>query len=222
MSKAVDRALKTIDHEISVLMKEWDMFFQGLRKVPPTKEKANIERQLRTLRNSHIHDNALRFRMMNLQTRFNTYSEMWNRRMRELEEGPLHFKQRERVTSMIQEKMKQDQDPAEEESPAEKDVKKPEDMQPKMEKHGGNGPATVIHNPDTESALLHDLYDRYVESMKKTQSKKASLTYELFAMNVEQQVETLERIKKCDAVAVSVQSQDGKVKLKFRPVKEKS
>ena len=165
--------------------------------------------------------------MMNLQTRFNTYSEMWNRRMRELEEGPLHFKARKRMTAMIQEKMDQEQVQNRNEA---KTNGQGEAGGTEAANGGSDGPAasrggngqTIIHDPGTEDALIHDLYNRYVESMKKAENKKASLTYELFAMTVGQQVETLERIKKCDAVAVSIQNKDGKVKLKFKAVKEKS
>jgi len=76
----LERALK--EH-----IRKWDMFFSGVQKVPPQTEKDRIARRLRLLSEETINRRADQFRIEQLQHRFMTYSQNWERMLREREEG---------------------------------------------------------------------------------------------------------------------------------------
>ena len=82
----LDAELNRIDQAIRDLILEWERFFAGDRKVPPQSERKALERRLRGL-SERANRSAERFRLEQLQHRFMTYSQNWERMLREREEG---------------------------------------------------------------------------------------------------------------------------------------
>ena len=76
----LERALK--EH-----IRKWEMFFSGVEKVPPQTDRDRIARRLRLLSEETVHRRADQFRIEQLQHRFMTYSQNWERMLREREEG---------------------------------------------------------------------------------------------------------------------------------------
>jgi hypothetical protein len=78
--------VSVLERALEALIKDWERFFGGVRQVPPQIERARLERRLR-----HYDDDSLRgaarFRLQQLQHRFSTYAQMWDRMLREREEG---------------------------------------------------------------------------------------------------------------------------------------
>src|SRR5262249_45596539 len=66
---------------------DFERFFSGALPVPPDDLKSRIVAQLKSLRNLNLAA-VDSFRLGDLEARFNTYSELYNRRLREREEGP--------------------------------------------------------------------------------------------------------------------------------------
>lgn len=84
---AVRDALNKLEHGIRELRVEFERFFNGALPVPPVELKERLQTALRRLRDRPIHNLADRFRLQQLEARFNTYSELQNRRLRTREEG---------------------------------------------------------------------------------------------------------------------------------------
>ncbi len=84
---AVRDALNKLEHGIQELRVEFERFFNGALPVPPVDLKDRLQTALRRLRDRPIHNLADRFRLQQLEARFNTYSELQNRRLRGREEG---------------------------------------------------------------------------------------------------------------------------------------
>jgi hypothetical protein len=76
------------------LKSQYDQFFAGSRNLPPVEERKRFDRAMRELAKGRIRDNAVRFRYNNLLNKWTMYQELWNRRMREKEEGPLQYQRR--------------------------------------------------------------------------------------------------------------------------------
>ena len=78
-----------VERALQDLIKEWERFFAGTRRTPPQTERERIARRLRMLMdpNQHALRNVEHFRVEQLQHRFMTYSQMWERMLREREEG---------------------------------------------------------------------------------------------------------------------------------------
>jgi hypothetical protein len=78
-----------VDRALQELIKDWERFFAGIRKTPPQIERERLSGRLRRLAEAHqdAARHADRFRITQLQHRFMSYSQLWERLLREREEG---------------------------------------------------------------------------------------------------------------------------------------
>jgi len=79
--------LDRLDQTIRQLQVKWDMFFAGQEKKPPNDVQAQVEKLIRTYAFTEIRNNAERFRYQGLTARYNTFKELWQKRLRAREEG---------------------------------------------------------------------------------------------------------------------------------------
>ncbi len=73
--------------EIRQLQVEFERFFNGALALPPEELRGRIQARLRGLRNTTFRAAADNFRLADLESRFNSYNELFNRRLRDAEEG---------------------------------------------------------------------------------------------------------------------------------------
>lgn len=80
------RQISTLEAALRELIREWERFFAGDRRVPPQHERDTFTRRLNLIvdRGRRAEDV---FRLTQLQHRFATYVGMWERMLREREEG---------------------------------------------------------------------------------------------------------------------------------------
>lgn len=83
--------ITTIEQKFKLLIREWERFFAGDIRVPPEKERKDLERRLRMLTERPGHRRMEQYRLEQLQHRFMTYVQMWTRMLREREEGRGRF-----------------------------------------------------------------------------------------------------------------------------------
>jgi hypothetical protein len=79
--------LDQLGRDIKQLQVDYERFFNGALPFPPEELRNRIQNQLRQLRNLNLTAAVDNFRMADLEARYNTYNELWNRRVRDLEEG---------------------------------------------------------------------------------------------------------------------------------------
>lgn len=80
--------LANVETRLRDLIREWERYFAGDRRVPPVKERDSMARWMRTMSESGTPlRSAEAFRLGQLQQRFATYSQLWERMLREREEG---------------------------------------------------------------------------------------------------------------------------------------
>jgi hypothetical protein len=84
---AIAEALDQVDREIRALRIEFEKFFNGALHVPPEEMRTRVQVQIRNLRNMNITSSVEAFRLGDLESRFNSYNELFNRRLRDQEEG---------------------------------------------------------------------------------------------------------------------------------------
>src|SRR5947209_18876347 len=87
-----DDELDKLEEDIRKLKNKYDQFFAGIQKMPPSHERRMVEVYIHELSKKKIRDKTRRFRLGQTLSRFNQYREMWGRKMREREEGPLDFR----------------------------------------------------------------------------------------------------------------------------------
>jgi hypothetical protein len=79
--------LALIDRAMQALIRDWERFFAGDLRVPPHDDSDRLGRRLRLLAESSGGSRVDRFRLEQLQHRFQTYLQNWERMLRDREEG---------------------------------------------------------------------------------------------------------------------------------------
>ncbi len=84
---AAGNALDQLEASIQELRVDFERFFNGALLVPPISLREQVARRLKRLREKANPSYAEHFRLLQLEARFNAYTEQQNRRLREREEG---------------------------------------------------------------------------------------------------------------------------------------
>jgi len=83
----LDRELELLEAELRRLEAEYNMFFAGRLPRPPWETRARVHAMVRRLDNAHIPNTGSRFRLNTLQSRFQTFADLWDRGLKAKEEG---------------------------------------------------------------------------------------------------------------------------------------
>src|SRR5437667_753869 len=94
-----DDELDKLEEDIRKLKNKYDQFFTGITKMPPQHERHLLEVSIHEIGKQKMRENARRFRFNQLLSRYNQYRELWGRKMREREEGPLDYRRRSAALS---------------------------------------------------------------------------------------------------------------------------
>lgn len=84
---ALSETLDQLGRDIRQLQIDFERFFNGGLPLPPDELRTRIQNQIRSLRNLTISASVDNFRLGDLEARFNSYNELFNRRVRDREEG---------------------------------------------------------------------------------------------------------------------------------------
>lgn len=79
--------LQKIEEDFKALEIAYEQYFIGLERFEPSKERQILALRLRRMINTHITQTDLRFRVQNVNSRFQSYSAYWDRILRLIEEG---------------------------------------------------------------------------------------------------------------------------------------
>jgi len=193
-----DDELDRLEEDIRVVKNKYDQFFAGIAKMPPHIERHAIERYIHELNKQKLKDNGRRFRLATLVSRYNQYRELWARRIREREEGPLDFRRRQAALDGPAPVRPEPARPAVTSVPPDPYVR----MTP-----GSNG---------EQVRRLHAEIERAHAAM----GKSSNLSVEQLAAMVQKQTELVRSKYNVNTVAFRVETVDGKVKLKAKPLQD--
>ena len=88
--------IDALDRDLRMLRIEFEKYFNGALDLPPLEQLNQIKLRLRDLR-ANANGSVERFRINNLESKVNSYSEMFNRRVRDIEEGRVKPRQKRDV-----------------------------------------------------------------------------------------------------------------------------
>ena len=194
-----DEELDKLEEDIRKLKVKYEMFFLGSVKMPPQHERHQLEVYIFELGKQKMRDNGRRFRYNQLLSRYNQLREMWGRKMREREEGPLDFRRRKAA-------LEAPSPEAPKAASAPRVTSRPADSYVKLSA-SSNGEA------------IRDLYNQIEQEHQKL-GKMPNLTYEQLRTMIEKQSEQVRARYNVDVVGFRVEVADGKVKLKAKPIQE--
>jgi len=189
---AVGDDLELLEKSIRQLQIEWDKFFGGIERKPPMDLKAKVEAIVRRHANVEIRNNTERFRYQNLVARYNTFSELWTKRLRALEEGRvmgLHGSHGMKAPAMP---------PRPAPRPASNEFR--------------------VKDPSSDASTVRALFDRFLEA-RQSAGEAGAVKFESFQKVITQQAARILNEKGAKAVDFRLETKDGKVSLKAKPVR---
>ena len=194
-----DDELDKLEEDIRKLKNKYDQFFTGIIKVPPSFERHQVEAYIHELSKLKMRDNTRRFRLSTILSKYNQYREMWGRKMREREEGPLDFRRRQAAMAAP-----------------------PPPPKPSSGRHRvTSAPADpyVRMTPGANGEQIRKLYEE-IQAEHLKLGKLPNVTMDQLAAMVQKQTETIREKYHVHAVAFRVETVDGKVKLKAKPLQD--
>lgn len=194
----LDEDLDILEKGIRQLQIEWEKFFSGIERKPPVDLRTRLEAVVRRHSNVEIRNNVDRFRFQNLATRYQTFSELWAKRLRAMEEGRpmgLHGKAAAMAT--------------------------PPPLPPPAPRAASARPAANevrVKDAGADSEAVRTLFDRFLEARKQA-GEGGAVKFESFQKIIVQQSTRILNEKGASAVDFRLETRDGKVSLKAKAVK---
>jgi hypothetical protein len=87
VASSIDRELMKLEADLKQLEAEYNMFFSGRLPKPPWDTRARVEKVIKMMDRAYIQNTGDRFRFHTLQSRFQTFIDLWDRGLRAREEG---------------------------------------------------------------------------------------------------------------------------------------
>ena len=194
--------LDKLEEDIRKLKNKYDQFFTGIIKVPPSHDRRMLEVFIHEMNKRKVRDNSHRFRFSQLMTRYNQFRELWGRKMREREEGPTDFRRRSAALSM----------PTPPPPPPQMRAASPV-------KSNGNGEGYVTVSAESNGDAVRLLFAE-IEREHQKLGKLPSVTLEQLTTMVQKQTELVRERYHVSSVGFRVETVDGKVKLKAKPLQD--
>jgi hypothetical protein len=207
-----DQEMRALESEIKRLEAEYNMFFAGRLPRLPWERKARVEGMVRSLDRKDKRNTADRFRFQTLQARFVKFLELWDRQLRDREEGGRGTAQRGRASAPPPSSAAR-QAPAS--VPPERDAPPPPPVAPPPAAQPAERELHVMsfQSKGAESDRVKELYERLAEA--KRQVGETPLAFERVSALVNAQLQK-HASREAD-VAFRISVKDGKVSLTVKP-----
>lgn len=220
---AVSEDLEKLEHWIRQIQIEWEKFFTGIEKKPPTDFKFRLEKLIRSYAGTELRNNTERFRFNTLTARYNTFNELWQKKLRAMEEGRavgLHGRAARQPVSAAFAAMAGVPALAHAVAAATGEVAG-------VREHGaparpapappGDAGEVRVADPGRDQTAVKALYERFTEMRR--QAGEGAVNYGAFEKLIGQQASRLINEKGARAVDFRLEVKDGKVSLKAKPVR---
>ncbi|HET9804214.1 MAG TPA: MXAN_5187 C-terminal domain-containing protein [Candidatus Acidoferrum sp.] len=192
----VDEDLGQIERDIRQLKIEYDQFFGGGRKRPPTEIEWRLELLMKRYseRGGEL-KSAQRFRLTNLTQTYAKYKDIFRKRLKQKEEGTVqrHFGAAAKAIEAERAKHAAEAHP---------------------ERAATGAFRMTCSEPERESEKVNKLYQALVQAKQNAGEDLGKLTPESFAEFVRKKTKSLQQEKNCKEVEYIVEVVDGQAKLK--------
>jgi hypothetical protein len=193
---ALQDDLDRIDVMLRQLQVKWELFFNGAEKKPPSELQTQVDTLIKRLSNGEIRNNGDRFRFQGLSSRYTTFNELWQKKLRAREEGRAYG-----MHGLKAEKLPPPPPPALAAAAA---AAAPREFR--------------VSDPSRDAVAVRALYERYVEERRQT-GEPGAPAFEAFQALIGKQAQKILADKGASAVDFRLETKDGKVALKAKVVK---
>lgn len=195
----IDEDLSGLEQSLRKLQVEWEKFFGGVERKPPVDFATKVEALIRRYAGEEFRSSGDRFRYQSLTARYNTFNELWNKKLRAREEGRPVGIHGARAEHLAMERQAAHQVPV-----------APPPRSPSGE--------IRVADPSRDEAGVKELFDRFLEARKET-GEAGVMRYENFQKIIAQQASRILSEKGANAVSFRLETKNGKVSLKAKPVR---
>jgi hypothetical protein len=211
---SIDEELAQLERDIRQLKIEYDMFFGGGRKRPPTEVEWRIDMLVKRYaeRGGEL-KYGQRFRFNNLSQTYAKYKDVFRKRMAAREEGKIQRHFGAAAKAIEEERARAAKSSAQKDSvPAEA----AQTLTTAAAVAAANARTfrVAFSEPENESQKVDQLFEAFVEAKKQAGEETAKLTRSGFNEFVRKKTKDLQSKKNCRDVEYVVETVDGQVKLK--------
>lgn len=221
----VAQEVDSIEALLHALRGQYEQFFLGMEKRPPTKAHEQFKKRLEALRTVPSRNSALSFRIQSLQATAATYERLWSRTLKEMEDGTYRrdvYKARRRRNSSPEVPAAPSPDPATAArqpagksgpaaQPGSPPAPPPEAREPVIHIAGTPPPEPLSEN------RLRSVYRAYVEAKRRCNEDTTRLSFDAVSASLKKQVPELLQRHNVRDVEYRVFVKDGKAILRAVP-----
>jgi hypothetical protein len=193
------------EEDLEALKARYEMYFLGIEKREPTRERHDMKRRVEKLKEAFTKNTGLKFRLQTLHARFLSYERLWQRSVREKEEGTYR-------RDLFKARLRAKEEPTPPAGSAMPEATRPAATQ--AARPAAPAPASFS---GTSEPQLRALFAAYVDAKKRCKEDVSKLSYETLARSVQKQVPELMTRFKARSVEFRVEVKDGKAVLKAIP-----
>lgn len=195
----VDERLNQLESDIRQLKIEYDSYFAGGRKRPPSDTEWRVQSQIKKLAEMGRQlKYAQRFRYNNLASRYAKYGEMWRQRRQKVEVGRSAYGYSKVARELEQQRLAEAE---------------------RVHESGALLKATrvAVSDPRKESEQVQSLYRKMMDA-KGHLGQKPDLNFEQFHKFVRKKTDQLKKQMGCKQVEYTVSVEGGRVNLKAKGI----
>jgi hypothetical protein len=82
--------LDAMEEALVALQVSYEKYFLGIDRKPPERDRKLVSDRMRTLKTTYVKNTALKFRLHTLFAKLISFERMWDRTLREIEDGTYH------------------------------------------------------------------------------------------------------------------------------------
>lgn len=209
VEQGFDADIKRMQDLFGVLKHEYDLYFAGTRKTPPTKERAEIDRLVRYYSSGTLNRLSQQFLFNSFSSKYSMHCEQWNKWLKAKEEGLVADPRFTASTMRAKKELYALEKAAPGQVPAAQRME-PAEAAPAPKADASKGGAQNQH--------IRRLYDELINARLQV-GMVPEWDFAAFEKHVRQQREAILAKYEGKDVVFTVQSKDGKVSLKAKIVK---
>jgi len=218
----LERECVEVDEDIAGLRNTYEQYFLGLERKPPNLKHDALRRRLTKLRALPVRNTVLKFRIGTLEQKLKTYERMWDRTLKEIENGT-YRRDLAKMRRKREEAAKAAEPPR-----APSPEAPPASAAAPLAAHPGTPavprpgarpgtPATGAPAAAMSEAKVKAIYDAYVVAKRRCQEDTSKLTLDAMANTLRKQVPELLKKHNATEIDFKVVIKDGKAVLRAVP-----
>jgi hypothetical protein len=219
----LDDELESLNVRIRQLRSQFDLFFAGVLPKPPLEARDLLEKEVKRVGTARDMKLPQRFLYNTLLNRWNVFSELWNKKIQEREEGartPTIARRRAAGRTPDEARPSRDAASAAPEPPSTAGEGSPDATKRVATEKKLVARAAIRDAVDTSGEEMKAFYRSFLEARQEIGGGKAP-SYEKFCQEIQRQAQTIRQKTDCEKVDIRLYLEENRVSVKATPVKDK-